>query len=225
MDRQRMISCFAGVALATQAQAATVWNQPVDPSLPGYYSELEGQQIADQFTLTEQSAVTSLAWAGYYDSPQALSNPVSFTIRFYNDAGLSPDAPLGAPFQEYDVAVNAVPTGDIVAGYGGVNTPLFSYSVSLSPLTLDAGTYWLSILEADARSLYYHPNEWLWSRSDFSGDYVYRGSDAESWTSNGSDGNAAFTLNAVPVPAAFALFASGLVGLLGVTKRNRVWRA
>ena len=215
--------------LTANAKASTLWDQPLDPSLSGVFSNFVlgssmNLQIAENFTLTEPSTIDSISWAGYYVAPQMLIDPVSFKIRFFEDAGVTPETPIDSFFQEYDVHVNAVATGDIgvISGDGG---PVFSYAVSLPSLMLDPGTYWVSITEADTRTPASGFSQWLWSRSDFSGNFAGRRGDLEIWSSAGDNtsGDLAMTLTGtvVPIPAAVWLFGSGLLGLVGIARRKK----
>ena len=209
--------------LNVNVHAVTLWDQTLDQSLSGAFSNYEMggsyQQVADDFVLTAQGAIDNISWAGYYDSPQALSNPVDFKLRFFNDAGIAFAIPADSFFQEYDVTVNAIPTGHTGVDPVGSGS-VFSYTAGIPPLMLDAGTYWISIIEADARTPVQNSNQWLWSRSDplGVGGYANRAADLETWSAAILEGNMALTLGGTTVPMLPTLwsFGSGMLGIIGM---------
>jgi hypothetical protein len=212
------------LAIAGGAEAATVLSQPLDSSGSGAFSNLEGvvahQQVADNFTLGSTTALDSLSWSGGYPGGQAPANPVGFSIRFFSDAG---GAPGLNPLDLVNVAVTASNTGLVQPG----GSPWFSYSTSLSNLTLAPGAYWVSILESDARTPASGNTQWLWGQSNTANpSRAIRGGDGVAWTSS-SGPNMAFTLTgtAVPEPPSFVLGGLAALILLAYCGGRHRWAA
>jgi hypothetical protein len=218
MYRHLVFCCLAGLVLAAPAGAMIVLDQPLDPTQSGIYSDFPDTRRAESFVLTERTTLETISWAGYYGAPQAISNPVTFNIRFYNDDGGTPGLPLDPYFQEYVAAVDAVPTGDIFTTTDG-DTPFLSYEFSLS-LTLDPGKYWVGIGEADARTPPGASSQWLWARSTSTGGFAY-GNPWQTFEGRGL----ALTLtgtptSAIPEPLTVVLLGVALAGL-GVARHRR----
>jgi hypothetical protein len=104
--------------------------------------------------------VNKVTWYGLYTDLHGTSyggTSSRFSIRFFADDGTGL-APVNAPpfFAEL-VTVDAVPTGIITTGDGH---EVFSYSATLSSeVSLPSGTFWLSIVEADAGT----DDTWEWA--------------------------------------------------------------
>lgn len=199
-----------------QAYQITV-AQPLEPTFSGEFSNLgpSNQQVADDFQLIQATTIQSMSWFGRYVTALSVTNPVSFSVRFFADAGSSPAM---SPLREFNVTVDAVPTG---LGFNG--TPWFEYSTNLMPFTLDPGAYWLSVLETDPQTPTAGNSQWLWADSGTRGARAFRGSDGEAWTSS-LDIDHAFTLTGVPVdvpePSTVLLIATGLIGVAGLRRRR-----
>jgi hypothetical protein len=204
--RIRILTCLVvGLAWATAGHAATILSQPLDPSQFGTNSELPGQQRADDFELAVATTVEGVSWAGHYGDPTPLADPVSFTIRFFEDDGGSPGVPVTNAVAEIAVQVAAVPTG---ADYDGA--PWFAYSFDSLSLALDAGKYWVSILESDARTAPSGGSEWFWGISAAASlASAFRAADGGAWSITGS--NLALGITGTPIPEP----AAGLLVLLG----------
>ena len=94
------------------AQATTIVNNPLAPAFSGEFSNLGGslnQQIADDFVLDNAVAFDSANWFGRYNSDVVnVAGPVSFSLRFFLDAG---SGPAVTPFSTFDVSASVSPTG------------------------------------------------------------------------------------------------------------------
>ena len=93
-----------------------------------------------------------------------------------------------------------------------------------APVNLAAGTYWL-VLHNGARTNLGDPNDFYWETTANNATVRGRESDdnAVSWTSNGNEHAFFLTGNAagvVPEPATALILATGLVGLLGMRRKN-----
>ncbi len=169
---------------AGPSASGTITSITFDPDASGSYSNYApatpAQQMASPFQLADAAIVDGISWYGRYDASLPLSSPVGFIVAFFADEG-------GKPTQS-PVARFNVPAGvqDTVSTFRGIRW--YSYSASLS-LTLTPGSYWLSILENDARS-----PQWLWAHGKYvSGRAAYRASDGQPWTP-GDAMNYAFAL-------------------------------
>ena len=194
--------------LPLQVHADVIVVQPLEPAFEGEFSNLgpSNQQVADDFQFSQPTTIQSVSWFGRYGEPLSVTNPVSFSIRFFANAGMSPEV---LPLQELNVAVDAVPTGLAFNG-----SPWFEYSTNLVPLTLNPGAYWLSVLETDPQTPTFGNSQWLWGDSGTTGVRAFRNSDSMAWTSS-LDVNHAFTLTGtiIPEPSTMLLLGSGLIGL------------
>lgn len=217
-----LLLCMLATASFNMAHAAVVVLQPLDPTRPGEFSNLgpSNQQAADDFTLTQGTILDSISWFGRYGADNVSApNPTAFSIRFFED---NAGAPTNSPILQLDITAAPVDSGsDYVMGAGSPMIPWYSYSASLPALTLDADTYWVSILENDLGTPLVGATQWLWADTDTSGLRSIRNNDGEAWSSS-QDINHAFSLSgtAVPVPAAFWLFGTALMGLIGFSKRK-----
>lgn len=200
------------------AHATPIVVNPLDASGDGEFSNLgsSNQQIADDFILTEASILQSISWFGRYGSDSVtVDGPISFSLRIYEDDGNSPAV---APLATFDLMATAVASGLEFSGDGcsTESCTWFSYSADLLDFNLDtAGTYWISLVETDSRTVLAGDSQWLWADTDSTGLRSFRNSDASDWTTT-SDINHAFTLNgthSVPEPGTFMLLSFGLLGL------------
>ena len=182
-------ACQAKLAAAVAAMScvAAVYGQtiqnPLNPSLTGAFSELEGQQVATRFQLTQASLLQTLAWYGRYESVFPVPSPVLFCVRIFSDAG---GLPAASPLRELCVPATAQDSG--IMGWS-------LYSVALG-IPVNAGTYWLSILESDVRTPLAHPYEWLWAHGMNLGIEVWR--EATTAWQAGNPVTHAFTLFTTP---------------------------
>jgi hypothetical protein len=120
-----------------------------------------------------------------------------------------------------NITANPVDSGFDYIGSGTSMISWYSYSASLPTVTLDAGTYWVSILENDTNTNLSGITQWLWADSNTSGLRALRSNDSAAWSSS-QDVDHAFSLSgtAVPAPAAVWLFGTALMGLVGFIRRK-----
>jgi hypothetical protein len=130
--------CY-GRSLAT-CPGSLFGQQPPNASLGGFNSTPGAQEEADNFTLPQNSSITSgTFWAAYSDSttPPVTENLV---LRFFTNVGGLPGT-LVATRTLSNVAVKD--TGLIMAPW---NKPIYQYDVNFAAVNLNAGTYWVSAL-------------------------------------------------------------------------------
>jgi len=135
-------------------------------------SEVDSQEIADDFLVLSPTLLTAASWYGFYpshDLDPSLSS-IDFVIRLYADKGGEPDA---SPFFDKAVSAAVEDTGRIAraadAFGGGVigDGTIYQFRAELpTPVDLSAsGPYWVAILEADARTTQ-AGHGFLWATSD-----------------------------------------------------------
>ena len=182
------------VSLLIACSTQSVWaddpvvHQPLAPTAGGEFSNLgpSNQQVADDFSVMQQTTLTSLSWQGRYWGAASPPDPVDFSIRFYTTIG---ETVTVSPLQEVDVSVDAFPTGLMFD-----STPWLQYTASLPGLTIDPGRYWVSVVETDPRTPMAGSSQWLWADALTGGARACRSNDAEAWTV-GTDVDHAFTIN------------------------------
>jgi hypothetical protein len=115
-----LVLMFGGVG---QAIAGPIYSQALDNSSDGGgFSEVLGQQNADNFTLTSSGTVGGVQWYGSYfhngtapigSSPQT---SLQFDIRFFADNG---GLPATNPFYDTQVTATATDTHMTTPDFGG----------------------------------------------------------------------------------------------------------
>jgi hypothetical protein len=207
-------------------QAAILLERPLDTvpeegRFSNFFVDSTGQRIANSFTVEADATVTDLHWWGYFINTASDINN-DFRIRFYSANPTTPTTP-GTLVYENIFKPTLADTGLISPI---VSTTVWEFSADPIPeLSLIANeTYWLEIAYLPSISL----NQWLWSRATTSdGQVVSTGSitDVDAvWSQWGQfDRDSAFYLTGtfVPVPAAMWLFGSGLLGLMGIARKQR----
>lgn len=185
------------LAMATlapsKAGAVEIFSQaPMDEG-PGIRSDFTSaggifgfQQGADNFSLSADTAVTSLGWFGAYGGPDFdNAEPDDFAIRFFRDNGSG--VPEARPY--VDVPPSAlVRTLTNLTGLGK-RFAVYEYSTPLpAPVALDANTpYYVSIVNNTSTG------EWFWHASDFNPAF-FRPQDGDQWTET-PEPEVAFRLN------------------------------
>ncbi|MGQ0736270.1 MAG: fibronectin type III domain-containing protein [Acidobacteriota bacterium] len=190
----RLLGCLLLLASVADLRAAVIVLQPHDPARSGAFSNLgsSNQQMADNFSLSQVTAIDSISWTGRYDGPLiAPANPVAFTVRVFADAG---GRPAVFPLSVFNVMVNATNTGFTFGG-----SAWFSYSTP-APAVLTPGTYWLSVVETDPRTPSFGGSQWLWGHTSTDGARAFRLADGASWSADPFGPNHAFAINDASIP-------------------------
>ena len=213
-----------GVFLPRPA-SVVLYDQPVlNQTDRGAFSELSGQQIADQFTINSAANITGVSWSGSYfnfDLDPSVSS-IDFVIRFFADtSGL----PAANPFYSANVSATAVDSGVVFQG-----REIYTYSVDSLPTSvpiLGGSQTWISILESDPSI---PPGSFEWANSTVGpDDYdAYRVGDGTVWNQIGPGAiqdyreNQAFTLTGTAVPEPSPLILLGIALAVIFVKKTRI---
>lgn len=227
---KKLTLVILGLTLSLVVQSGVIVNQGLNRSDNyGFISTKNGYNTADNFSLGSRTSLQGITWYGsYFDPTGALTTPISppssetFDITIFDS--LNSSAPTLLSLLSF--SVNRVELTPVL--YDALEETIFEYEVTLSNyLTLDAGVYFLSIINIDVNDSL----EWAWSDSTVGDGVVYyRDSISESWdvdsVGNPEGLDAAFVLAGEPVvtvpePATPLLVLAGMLALL-FSKRRRV---
>lgn len=212
----RGLALLLTLCAALQAQADTLYSQPLTVHNGFFSSIVEPQQVYESFVLTANATIESVNWYGtdvveLFGVPP--ENPESFLINFYADGG------NGIP--------GALLSSNTIGGYAGATftglkiqeiISIFSYQGRLDmPFQATAGTrYWLSIVDPTDFA------RWYWASGAGPDNMHTTITDGQIYVGEAED--TAFTLHgtvsAVPEPTSVLLFAVGAVGLLARSRRR-----
>lgn len=207
-------------------------------------------QVADDFFCENGAPIVGLRWWGsywdttyqgqsYYPYPNSDSwgdpaqNPPQamishFIISFYADVpagqGVPPWSHPGSLLYAETIPLDRVRVKE--SKYGTINRSsstqtVFQYDALLPmPFEQEAGNiYWLSIQAVDPNG---NPLQWGWQESmdHWNDNAVQQGFSQNGWWDLLPGEDMAFVLKPVPIPAPLILFGSGLLGLIGLRRRQ-----
>jgi len=194
MKRLIFVLTVLALSLATTSTAlgAVLYSAPPSPAYFGWFSVVGDQQIVQDFSPDADGTVDTIRVYGFCDVYPAENLAVSFVLEFFEDNAGVPST--SSFYTTTTAAIAGVDTG-LVAAYG---SEIYKYEFGVSgPFLSSSSTYWFG---AKANGSCGDGEYWAWSNSqtDLSGDFWYRNSDSDPWTSDASFGvqgdNQAFEL-------------------------------
>ncbi len=199
----KLLCALAGLLLTSVAEADPIIYHNGPPSLNGGNNMGIAWQ-ADIFKLLAKERVTGIQfWT--LEAPGEYRNSISWQIR--NDASSSPGNTVFAGIDGY-TGPNRMATGRTVT-IDAIGYTEYAYTFSITPLTLDAGDYWLNLHNGELANLG-DPNDFLWSWAENSPATV-TGMESFDLGANwsGNFNHHAFAIT-VPEPGTLGLLALGL---------------
>lgn len=170
------------VGLTTIVTADVIYEQSlIESDNYGFLSNIGGDLSADNFTITSNSLIQSVAWYGAYDSAGPDVSD-SFDIRIYNVSGDQMFDALGL------TGVNKTDSGFNDA-YG---ESIYRYEAVTPGWELTVDEYLISISNGNSNF-----SNWFWADGT-GGDGISYYRDSEDWLAEDLGVDMAFTLNGVP---------------------------
>ena len=203
-----------GCLVASTARADVIFDNGAPSKSGGFLSDIDANvRFADDFVLAGPATINALRFWGFY-SPTGTPGPDDFTVVFYgNSSGL----PNGSTVLSSNMVASAcrIDTGDDLDGGGDI----YVYEAPLAPLSLGAGTYWISIVNNTTAD---NNDNWAWARHAFPGNDARSLNGGASWLHEFSDSELAYQLLNVPEPDGLSMAATAAaVVLIG----QRRWRS
>jgi hypothetical protein len=202
-------------AWAYTAGAVAIFDQsPLDSGVAYQSNWTGGSQYADNFSFNSEATLESIQWWGSY----LTQGDDDFKVQIFSGVS-GPEVNPVAEFSSPTVTRTSTSLSD-----SGKNA-VFQYELSIQ-LTLQAGTYYLSVINNNDNSIVNNdnPSDWLWLQSS-SGDQTawFRQLDGESWVTDVVQGRAGFSfiLNGtqqqqpIPEPGILSLLALGALVMGG----------
>lgn len=211
------------MGISTAHAVALVTQSPLDGGAAWLSDWSGGNQNADNFSLGQTSTLESIQWWGSYD----VQGGDDFNVRIFANNGGMPE--VNPDYQYLSLGV----VRDTTTMFDSSGHGVFSYELVLpTALTLQAGSYYLSILNNNDISTTNNnnPSSWQWLVSDnVSGSTWFRSSDGDNWGEYQDPAGFAFALNGtqpqppqtVPEPGIFSLLALGALLMSGRRNFNR----
>lgn len=220
MKRILFLSCcviLAAHLCAGLVSAGVIYNNG-DPDLSNAYMSDLGfialqMETGDDFSLSTNVILRDVHWYGVYGWGNG-TEPAQddFTIRIFNVVG---GVPGTTPFYEEHIGdVGRVDTGNTIGNYR-----LFAYSTLLTDTTLNAGDYFLSIVNNTSEPSY--PDYWYWAFSSPTGNAHFRSIFTRNhfgdgrWVPMGGEASFNLTGEPVPEPGTLLMLGTGLAGFAG----------
>ncbi len=217
-----LVATFGSLLLAAHASADVIFSQtPAAIDRGGVTSdraaEPNGNQGADDVTLSTTQTARSVTWRGFFTSREPVATPLAFQLLFYADDNGVPDttiAPLSTTLVPIASTNQFIDTGIDVG-----DSDVFPFSANLNPIELQANeTVWFSVL---AQTRDDAPGRFAWTlpftdeptavRSDVTNNAPF---------SRTAGGPYYFVLDNTPIPEPTSLGLLGLGGLALLSRRS-----
>jgi hypothetical protein len=211
MIKKSLLLGSAIALFACAAHADVLWSQPWDGGSSFFSSQNDTSggngnfaTTYDDFTLAGAASVTGANFTGAFFNPATAAPISSFTVKIYQDNAGSIGSVLDSELVSFSQSSLGSPGG----------FPAFEYTVALTPLSLAAGTYWISFVPDLG-----FPPQWGTGTSS-----VGTNNAQQTFFGNTSslNSNMAFDVlggSGAPEPAAWALMLTGF-GAAGVMLRR-----
>jgi hypothetical protein len=180
-------------------------------SVPGQFNN---QRLAEAFVLPSMSNLSDVNWWGRSEGSffHDLTNMSNFTIAIFADAGAIPGT------QVFSATVPVASVTPTVVGTDSSGNDIYNFDFGFgSGLTLDRGTYWLSVgtenVDPNGDGFY-----WQASQERISGNFAADNGVSGSWGTSGF-ADLALQVNGAPVPEPASIAAIGL-GIAGLLRRR-----
>ena len=205
-----LILGLIGAIAAAPAFAGTLYDN-IGPTSNGGFGAmgLGAYPVSDSFTLSSSSTVTGVNFLVWLTPGDNLSS-VDWSIGTSHF-----DASIGAG------TATTTSLGETNSNVGGTFN-IFNEAISISGLSLDAGTYWLTLHNASAEGdfVYWDISDgsseaWATNYGSLNGWAGYSGSNSETFQILGTEDT-----SVSPEPSSFLLLGSGLAGLAGLVTRK-----
>ncbi len=219
MKKRFFLSAFSLALLAafasTPAVADSTLYDNTGPTSGGYdtgYTFNNGYSVSNSFTLASNSTLTGVDFVAWLYQGDTLTN-IDWLIT---------DTAFSSNVYGSGTGVSVTTGANLGADHVGAGLDLVQESISLSGLSLAAGTYYLQLQNAVTAESNYA----FWDASNGPSDAVQSGY-GDTYDLNGSGTNSeTFQIignsgaAATPEPSSFLLLGSGLAGLAGLVKRK-----
>lgn len=175
------------------------------------------QLVADDFKFNTAATITGIQWKGTYSMYSTQQDAFTLLIHADNNGMQETNALYTLP-----VGNNVNRTEWIGNPNPGNQTYIFTYSADISPISLPTGTYWLSIFNDSANIDPFYRWCWIHQFDPIQGNEAIRSAIDQpyAYTTPYRTDFKLIGISSVPIPPAFWLFGSGLIGLLGFVRRD-----
>jgi hypothetical protein len=196
------------LGLATTARAQSVVYSNGGPDGAGALAITDPFRSIDDFSF---SSLTTIDGIRFWNIQDAAFDPTGFEWTISTDAAGVPGITVASGFA---AAIRQA------QGTGCCGAPRYQNDMFIGSLTLAPGTYWLNLRDnAGPPFIYWETTaSFTGSSAQYGQDDPDNPNDPILYTDAGTD--LAFELTMTPEPSSVALLATGLFGLIGVTRRR-----